>query len=52
MVSYRPEKRPTIEEILNDEWMKEINVLNKEEFEELENQVSEELLNIEELKKK
>ena len=51
MVSYRPEKRPTIEEILNDEWMKEINVLNKEEFEELENEIREELLNIEELKK-
>ena len=52
MVSFRPEKRPTIEEILNDEWMEEINVLNKEEFEELENEVREELLNIEELKKK
>ena len=37
MVSFIPEKRPTIEEILNDEWMKEINVLNKEEFEKLEN---------------
>ena len=48
MVSPNPESRPTIEEILNDEWMKEINVLNKDEFEKLENEIREELLNIEE----
>ena len=52
MISFRPENRPTIEEILNDEWLKEINVLNKEEFEKLETEVREELLNIEEIKKK
>jgi len=52
MVSFIPEKRPTIEEILNDEWMKEINVLNKEEFEKLENEVKKELLIIEEIKMK
>ena len=52
MISFRPEKRPTIEEILNDEWMKEISVLNKEEFEKLETEVREELLNIGEMKKK
>ncbi len=52
MVSFIPEKRPTIEEILNDEWMKEINVLNKEEFEKLENEVKKELLTIEEIKVK
>ena len=48
MVSPNPESRPTIEEILNDEWMKEINVLNIDEFEKLENEIREELLNIEE----
>ena len=47
MVSFNPEERPTIEEILNDEWMKEINVLNKEEFEKLENEIKEWFLIIE-----
>ena len=50
MISFNPEKRPTIEDILNDEWMKEINALNKEEFEKLENKVKKKLLNIEEIK--
>ena len=50
MISFNPEKRPTIEEILNDEWMKEINVLNKEEFEKLENKIKEGFLMIEKIK--
>ena len=32
MVAYDPNKRPTIEEILNDDWMKEITNLKKDEF--------------------
>ena len=44
MVSFRPQERPTIEEILNDSWMKEINDLSKEDFAQLENQIREELL--------
>ena len=46
MVSPNPDRRPSIEEILNDEWMKEIYVLNTDEFEKLENEIREELLNI------
>ena len=39
MVDVNPDKRPTIEEILNDEWMKEINHLNEEERNALENEI-------------
>lgn len=57
MVSFRPQERPTIEEILNDDWMKEIRDLKKEEYDELENKIREEFLKREkdineELKKK
>ena len=44
MVSYNPKERPIIEDILNDEWIKDIKDLNKEKFIELENEVKEELL--------
>ena len=43
MVSYNPHERPTIEEIYNDEWMKEIRDLNEEEFKEYENEFIKEL---------
>ena len=43
MVSYNPEERPTIEEIYNDEWMKEIKDLNEEEFKAYENELINEL---------
>ena len=39
MVSYDPEERPTIEEILQDPWMKEINDLNESEYKILEKEV-------------
>ena len=39
MVAYKPYERPNIEEILSHEWMKEINDLNKEQYEELENEI-------------
>ena len=41
MVSFRPQERPTIEEILNDDWMKEINDLTKEDYDQLENTIRE-----------
>ena len=44
MVSFRPQERPSFEEILNSDWMKEIRDLNNEQFQNLENEVREELL--------
>ena len=44
MISYKPEKRPKIKEILNDPWFKEIDDLknnNKERFDELETEIGE-----------
>ena len=32
MVSFNPDERPSIEEILKDPWMKEINDLNESEY--------------------
>ena len=57
MVSFRPQERPTIEDIFNDDWMKEIRDLSKEELNELESKIREEFLEREqkvneELKKK
>ena len=42
MVSYNEEKRPSIEEILKDPWMKEINDLNEMEYKLLEKEVYQE----------
>ena len=42
MVNFNEEKRPTIEEILNDSWMKEINDLNEMEYKALEQEVYQE----------
>ena len=39
MVAYNPEERPSIEMILKDPWMKEINDLNDTEYKNLENEV-------------
>ena len=44
MISFKPEERPTIEEILNDEWMKEIRDLNDQQLKELEKEIREEFL--------
>ena len=49
MISYRPQERPTIEEILNSDWMAEVRNLNNAQLNELESQVREELLNREPL---
>ena len=37
MVAYKPFERPSIEQILKSEWMKEINEKNEEEIKEEEN---------------
>ena len=44
MISFRPEERPTIKEILNDEWFKEIRDLNNEQLKELEKEILDEFL--------
>ena len=49
MVSFRPKDRPTIKEILNDDWMKEIRDLNKKQLDELENEIRIEFLEREQL---
>jgi len=41
MVAYNPDERPTIEEILNDPWMKEVKDLNEQEMKDLEKEVFE-----------
>ena len=44
MISYSPDKRPTIQEIFDSDWMKEIKNLNKDQLEQLENEMREEFL--------
>ena len=44
MIAYQPKERPSIEEILNSSWMKEINNLNQDELEQLEKELKEEFL--------
>ena len=44
MISYKPENRPNIKEILNDPWFKEIDDLkknNNERFDDIENEIRE-----------
>ena len=43
MVNYKPSDRPTIEEILRHDWMKELTRLNKEEFKKYEDNLIKEL---------
>ena len=45
MEAFNPNERPTIEEVLNDEWMQEINNLNAEQINILENEIRQELHN-------
>ena len=45
MVSYEPNERPTIEEILNSEWLHEINNLNPQQILDLENEIFKEFQN-------
>lgn len=44
MVAYKPSDRPSIQEILDGEWMKEIRDLNNEELAKLENEIKEEFM--------
>ena len=44
MVAYNPEERPTIQQILDDDWMKEIREMNNEQLMQLENEIREEFL--------
>ena len=44
MVSYNPENRPTIDEILDDDWMKKIKELNEEQIKKLENEIKDEFI--------
>ena len=46
MVAHLQENRPKIEEILEDEWLKEINVLNEQERKKLEDEIKDELKEI------
>ena len=45
MVAYAPDKRPTIDEVLNSEWMQDLNNLTQQQMEVLENEVRTELHN-------
>ena len=45
MVAYDPQQRPTIDEILNDPWMQEINNLNNDEINALGHELRNELHN-------
>ena len=49
MVAYKPNERPSIDDILNDEWMQEINNLNAEQINVLENELRQEFHNRENL---
>ena len=48
MISLDPKDRPSIEDILNDPWFKEIRDLNNEQLTQLDNEIREELLKREE----
>ena len=43
MVAFDPKERPTIEEILKDDWMKEVTNLNEEEYKKYEEELIKEL---------
>ena len=49
MVAYKPSERPTIEKIINSEWMRELREMNNEQLAQLENEVREEFLRRESL---
>ena len=44
MVAFKPNERPTIEEIFASPWMKEIRDLNEEQLAQLENEIREDFL--------
>ena len=49
MVSYNPKERPTIEQVLNDEWFKDITNLKEEELKKYEQELISELKEREEI---
>jgi non-specific serine/threonine protein kinase len=49
MVSYNPKERPTIEQILNDDWLKDIQNLEEEVFKKYEQELVSELKEREEI---
>ena len=52
MVAYNPKERPTIEQVLNDEWFKDITNLKDEEFKKYEQDLISKLKEREEIIKK
>ena len=47
MISFKPEKRPRINEILNDPWFKEINTMTEEELNKIQEEIMEEFVSLE-----
>ena len=52
MVSFIPDKRPSIKEILNDPWMKEINDMNEDQLEQLNLEIIDEFMKLKDKKDK
>ena len=46
MVAKNPNERPSIEDILNSEWMKELGKLDEDKYKMLENDLREEFLSL------
>ena len=46
MVAFEPNERPTVDEVLTDQWMQEVNDLNDDQLNALENEVRQLLQNI------
>ena len=47
MISFKPEKRPRIDEILKDPWFQEINDMTEEQLSEIKEEIMEEFSNLE-----
>ena len=52
MISFNPDKRPSIDDILNSKWMKEIRDMNDAQLSQLENEIKNEFLQREPLVEK
>ena len=44
MVAFKPDDRPTIEQIFQSEWMREIREMNNDQLMQLENEIREEFI--------
>jgi serine/threonine protein kinase len=49
MVAFKPDERPSIEQIFNSEWMREIREMNNDELLQLENEIKEEFVKREQM---